>query len=609
MLSFLLALSVTLAPSPSLDVTGVRQEPGMIEFYLSGRDLPSIDTVTVAIGQQQLQTTVERISADKQEAPRRAVVLVIDTSGSMAGVPVTSARAAAQAYADNLPPDVQLGLVAAGAPARATLEPTTDRAAARQAIAGLAAAGETALYDGVRIASGMMNQGEWGQRRIVLLSDGADTVSSTNLATVSGTQIPIDSIAFRVPDSSVLSGIAGATGGRFFTAADPGALSNAFTQAAGSFTAQFLVRATVPPEMNGQNAELTIGAGGATTTIAVQLALDTRVAGPLDGVKAPPPGPLMLLIVAGVVFLGLLVAGLLLASPMFSSAQRRRRLAQLDQFTTAPPLAQKSEGQVAQAALALSAHVLRSANAEGRIAQQLDRAGMRLRPHEWLLLRAISAIVLGLLLGLIIKPIPGFLIGLVLGVVLTSIYHRRKASKRGKAFADLLPDSLQLVTGSLRAGFSLSQAMDAMVRELPDPIAGEFGRALGETRLGVEIEDALDRLAKRMRNQDLAWAVVAIRVQREVGGNLAEVLDNTIATIRERESLRRHVRALSAEGRLSAWVLVLLPLALGAFMAIFRGDYLKPLYTEPLGIVMSVGAVILFALGGLWLTRLSKVEV
>jgi len=609
-ISALLAATFTLV-APGLTVTGVRQEPGLIEFYLSGNDLPSLDTVTVAIGDRVLESTAEQISATATDVPRRAVVLVIDTSGSMAGAPIIGARAAAQAYTDRLPPDVQLGLVAAGAPARAVLAPTADRAAARQAIAALAAVGDTALYDGARIAGGLMSQGDWSQRRIVTLSDGADTSSSATLAMVTEMAIPIDAIAFRVPDSAVLAGMAATTGGRFYSASDTAALATAFTEAAASFTARFLVRANVPPEMNGQQATLTIGAGGISTEISLQLALDTRISGPLKGVPAPPPGATMLLIVVGAVFLGLLVAALMVASPMFGAAERRRRVAQIEQFTmaAAAPAQQRSEGQVAQAALALSAQVLRSANAESRIAQQLDRAGMRLRPHEWLLLRAIASLVLGLLLSLMMNPVAGFLLGLLLGVVATSIYHRRRTSKRVKAFGDLLPDALQLVTGSLRAGFSLSQALDAMVRELPDPISTEFGRALGETRLGIDIEDALERLAKRLRNQDLAWAVVAIRVQREIGGNLAEVLDNTVETIRERESLRRHIRALSAEGRLSAWVLVLLPVGVGIFTAVFRGEYLRPLYTRPVGILISVLALGLFALGTFWLSRLAKVEV
>jgi Flp pilus assembly protein TadB len=189
------------------------------------------------------------------------------------------------------------------------------------------------------------------------------------------------------------------------------------------------------------------------------------------------------------------------------------------------------------------------------------------------------------------------------------MHQRRRADRRTRAFATLLPDALQLRIGSLRTGFSLSQAIDAMARELPDPISTEFGRALAETRLGVDLEDALERLADRMKSTDLAWAVVAVRVQREVGGNLAEVLETTMDTMRERDALRRHVRALSAEGRLSAWVLIALPIGVGAFMFLFRAEYLRPLYTEPLGILMLSGAVILVAVGAFWLSRVVKVEV
>lgn len=609
MLAVALAIGLAVA-SPGLSVSGLRQEPGLVEFYLSGRDLPSLDQITVSIGDQALETTASQISASFTQAPRRAVVLVLDTSGSMAGGPIASARAAAQTYADRLPHDVQIGLVTAGAPAKTVLAPTLDRIAVTKAITELTASGDTALYDGVRDAAALMSSGEWGQRRIVLLSDGADTSSTTELSAVTHLSFPVDAIAFRVSDSTVLKSIASSTGGQFFSAADADALSGAFTQAASSFTAQFLVRAKIPPEFNGRQAHLTISAGGVSTQVSLQLAVDTTISGPLSGIEAPPPSPLLLVAVGGVVFLGLLVAGMLVVSPMFSAAQRRRRIAQLGQFTVPPPVAQpKGEGQVAQAALALSAQVLKSAHAESRIAQQLDRAGMKLRPHEWLLLRAIIALVLGLLLSLLMNPIAGFLLGLLLGVVITSLYHRNRASKRVRAFNELLPDALQLVTGSLRAGFSLSQGLDAMVRELPDPISTEFGRALGETRLGVDIEDALDRLAIRLRNRDLAWAVVAIRVQREVGGNLAEVLDTTVQTIRERESLGRHVRALSAEGRLSAWVLVLMPIGIAIFMGLFRGEYLRPLYTDPLGILMSVVGLLLFAVGGFWLSRLTKVEV
>ena len=316
----------------------------------------------------------------------------------------------------------------------------------------------------------------------------------------------------------------------------------------------------------------------------------------------------------GLIFGGLLLFGLMVVSIALNRAERRRRLAQVEQFTAPRRKRQivtdpENTNQVTQAALAISAQMVRSANAEGRIAQQLDRAGMRLRPHEWVLLRTVITLGLGLVLAILLHPFLGLLLGLLLGIGGTSLYHRHRATKRTNAFNALLPDALQLIIGSLRAGFSLSQAVDAMVRELPDPIASEFGRAVGETRLGVDLEDALDRLAARVGNKDLSWAVVAIRVQREVGGNLAEVLSNTVETIRDRESVRRHVQALSAEGRMSAWVLLGLPLVLGVFMFSFRSEYVRPLYTHPVGILMSFVGVTLVALGGFWLSRLVKIEV
>jgi tight adherence protein B len=165
------------------------------------------------------------------------------------------------------------------------------------------------------------------------------------------------------------------------------------------------------------------------------------------------------------------------------------------------------------------------------------------------------------------------------------------------------------VVGSLRAGFSLPQSIDALVREGSEPVAGELGRALAETRLGGDLEDALDRVGQRNASQDVAWLVMAIRIQREVGGNLSEVLETAVGTMRERARLGRHVRALSAEGRLSAIILLAMPIVLGGWMFVFRREYLEPLYTRPLGILMLATSVLMIGVGGLWLRKIVRVEV
>lgn len=609
------------AAEPALSVSGLRQEAGLVEFYLSAVDLPAgrtLDEVGVAAGDRPLQVTSEQVAATATATgPRRGVVLVLDTSGSMAGEPIRAAQAAARDFLRAVPADVEIGLVSAGAPAVLVLKPTRDRVKALQAVDGLAAKGETALYDGVRLGAASIATGKWGQRRVIALSDGADTASAATLDTTqqAARSIPVDTIAFKTPDTTagVLAGLSKATGGTARTAGDAAALSAAFTQASGSFSAQLLVRATVPAELSGRQVRLVVTAGGARTEVPVTLAVDTAATGPLVGVAAAPPPPLWLWVVVGLVFAALLGVALLIVTPLFAASERRRRLAQVEQFlapTRRSAPAGEANSQVTAAALALSEQVVRSANAEGRLALQLDRAGMRLRPHEWLLLRAAVCLTAALMLGLMFgSALAGVVLGPPVGWILTSLYHRNRAAKRVAAFRELLPDALQLIVGSLRSGFSLTQAVDAMARELPDPIASEFGRAMGETRLGVDIEDAMDRVATRMRSKELAWAVVAIRVQREVGGNLAEVLTTTVESMREREALQREVRSLSAEGRLSAWVLLALPVGVGAFMLLVRAEYVRPLYTEPLGIVMSIVGILLVLVGGFWLSRLVKIEV
>src|SRR6185312_1707485 len=205
---------------------------------------------------------------------------------------------------------------------------------------------------------------------------------------------------------------------------------------------------------------------------------------------------------------------------------------------------------------------------------------------------------LGLLFLLLSGASPvAAILGVAIGIGGPIAYLVLKESRRSSAFLEQLPDTLQLISGSLSVGHSLVQAMDAVVREELSPVSVEFNRALVETRLGVPAEDALEGIATRMGSQDFAWVVMAIRIQREVGGNLAEVLTTVAATIRERERLRRQVRGLSAEGRLSAWILGALPPVFGTYLVLVRPNYIKPLFTDPLGIVMLLVLVITMTVG------------
>ena len=219
---------------------------------------------------------------------------------------------------------------------------------------------------------------------------------------------------------------------------------------------------------------------------------------------------------------------------------------------------------------------------------------------------AAVAVALTVVFGSVpVAIVAGVLVGrLAMRFALNFLIKRRRTG-----FGTQLPDVLQFVAGSLRSGFSLAQGLDAVVREGNQPAAGEFSRALAASRVGVNLEDALDTLADRMDSPDLRWTVIAVRIQREVGGNLAEVLGSTVETMRDRASLYRHVRALSAEGRLSAYILIALPLGVGGWLFITSRSYVRPLYTTVPGIGMLVFFVVLIVVGSLWMRKTVKVEV
>jgi tight adherence protein B len=247
---------------------------------------------------------------------------------------------------------------------------------------------------------------------------------------------------------------------------------------------------------------------------------------------------------------------------------------------------------------------------EVRIRHRLEGAGSRLKPAEWLLVHGgvlVAAGLVGLLLGG--GSLALLLVVVALGAVGPWAYLGLRTSRRRRAFTAAVPETLQLMSGSLAAGLSLAQAADTVGREGVEPVAGEFRRALVETRLGVPLEDALDSVAERFESPDLAWAVMAVRIQRQVGGNLAELLDTVAATMREREFIRRQVAALSAEGRLSGWVLGALPPLFLLYLLLTSPDYVMPLFTDARGLVLLIGGGLWLAVGAFWMSRLVRVEV
>ena len=249
-----------------------------------------------------------------------------------------------------------------------------------------------------------------------------------------------------------------------------------------------------------------------------------------------------------------------------------------------------------------------------RTSALLERADLPWRTGEWVVLRVVAVIVgaaLGLLMihGSIAANLIGLLLGGGLGTLTPVVFLRISASRRARKFESQLPDVLTLVASSLQTGFSLLQALDAVAQDVAEPSAKELSRALAETRIGADIGESLDRMADRMDSNNLRWTSMAIGIQRQVGGNLAETLRTTATTLRDRESLHRHVRALSAEGRLSAYVLIAMPVGIFLYMTQVNRPYVSLLWTTPLGLVLSVVGLVMLAIGMVWMRHVVNVEV
>ena len=239
----------------------------------------------------------------------------------------------------------------------------------------------------------------------------------------------------------------------------------------------------------------------------------------------------------------------------------------------------------------------------------LDQANIPLRPGEAIAGAMAVSILSAIFVGLVMQSLLGALIGAALALMVASAAVNYVARKERNEFISQLPDTLNLISTSLRAGYSLLQALEAVASEAADPTAREFGRALNETRLGRSPVDALKDVAERMESVDFDWAVLAISIQREVGGNLAEVLQTAAETMMHRNRLRREMKALTAEGRISAIVLGAMPFLLFAFLFATNRDYLEPLFTRTPGIIAMLSAVVLLLAGIVWLTRIVRIEI
>jgi tight adherence protein B len=605
----------------TVGVTNASRSNGRLSFTVSTPGGPLLTSRDFSISvngihaQDLLATPLQ-----KQETAAGAVVL-IDTSGSMSGQPISEARKAVSSFASSLQSGSRIALVNFSASVRVLSGYTSDTSKIVSAIPKLNATGETALYDGLVKAASLTKGAPPQERNIVLLTDGADTVSKASLqqalAATKSSNATVFAVVLRSPDyskkaGSVIQSLTSATGGRVLATSNAAQLSTLFKALAQTLATTYRITVRDPdPNASLVQTSIRVTQAGSAVTGTASFALapaSAAITGTGDhalGLKIPLP--LMLLLV----FLGFGLAAFILGNSLLKKRSNADRIGWYANPDTAPQDAEAVgliNTKVLKRAQDLATRLADKGGFVERIDKQVQTAGLKWRAGEVLVASAAIAVAAGILGWALWGMIPG-LFFLLLGFLMPLGYIKNKARKRSKAFFTQLPDILLLMSGALRAGFSLQQALGAVAQDAKPPASEEFRRTMAEVRLGSPLSAALDALSDRLGIIDFEWTVLAIQIQREVGGNLAEILEIISETIRERARLKRQISTLTAEGKLSAYVLGCLPFAMGGLLMLQSPDYLTPLFHDPMGLFMIGGGLVGIAVGALWMRQIINIEV
>ena len=630
--------------APEGRIQQVDSAEGVVTYILSADGLAegeSIDPASVRTTLDGIDapTTATPVAAETGPAVPRTTMIVLDSSGSMAEFgKLGSAQAAAKQYLNTLPDDVMAGLITFADEAQVTVAPTTDRAKVEKGIDGLEASGATALNDAVVLTVDQM--GAEGSRNAVLLSDGQDEGSTTSAKkaakALKESGVVLDAVSLGTgKQTAQLAAFAKAGNGSVVTATDAGELTAAFEAAARSVVTQLAVTAEVPEGVTAGTSEMVAAAlVGEVPITDTAVAVIADVGTESTSATAPAYGPIVvaepeptlfakpwfLPAVLGLVFLAIAAVAALVIGAFNSTGRKHGRVARrLDEVSLAGAPAAAAATKTPETALGESPTIRKAVSFADRVAasrnttaivRKLEEANVALRPGEWVIVHGLIA-VLAVLLTMLLTDFNLLFVALalVLGLLLPWVYLGYLGGKRKKQFYSALPDAMQMLAGSLSAGYSLPQALDNVAKESGGPLGQEVNRALLESRLGLPLEDTLEAVAQRMDSVDFHWVVMAIRVNRRIGGNLAEVLTNVGKTLRERERLRRQVKTLSAEGVLSAWIIGLLPFVVMGGVLFLNPSYILPMLTQPIGWIMLGAAGVFFIIGIIWMRNLVRMEV
>ena len=643
LLALVAALSLIAAPALAqdaqeieiVDINGSRYPEGgqtqmVIEFRNFGADPDPASVQVTANGQAVSDLVVEPIG---QSTVPVGVVLAIDTSGSMAGAPLAAAQVAAKAFIAQARPEDRIAIVGFADASTVLSGFTNNKDALNSTIDSLTADGETSFNDAVVQGVGLFAQQGAAQflPNMIVLTDGDDTASTASLdeaaGAVAASGVRVFGVALESADFNPdpVEQVATAGNGLFLSTPNPEQLSGLYGEISREISNTLVARFTSPISSPG-DVEFAVAYEGLTAaqTFAVSGFATTTTLGATTTTTVPP---LTTTVVVGgaaldidtLILIGAAGAGLTLflffvilfgrededdpgkfAKRLQAYGRRGggveakksllERLPLLNRFTQAAEEEVKKRGMLSG------------------INSTLEQANIPMSPGE----AVLAMFGLAAITGVVTAIFNGLLMGLIVfgGALLLIIFAIRFAGSREKRrFENQLPDTLTLMSTSLRAGYSLLQAVEAVASEAPDPTSREVGRAIAEARLGRTVTGAMEGIVDRTQSGDFEWAVMAIEIQREVGGNLAEVLQTVADTMRARNRLKGEIRALTAEGRISAFVLGSLPFFMAFFLWSTNREYLQPLLDETFGRVAIAAGVLLMAGGIFWLKKIVDIEI
>jgi tight adherence protein B len=623
-LAALVAVSAGLAADSAVRLTELGDahfpDRGYILSLPSARTVTSEQVTVTENGREVSGLTV--VPASALGSNEFALALVIDASQSMRGEPIAKAMRAARAFAAQRQPEQRLGAVAFNARSSVLLPFTTDDATIDVALAKTPpVAYYTRTYDALLSAIDMITSQGIGSASIVLLSDGKELDSDTTLdeavAAARKANVRIFSVALRSRsfDPSTLQQLSGQTGGFYTEARSTEQLSTIFTGLGTQLANEYFVHYR--------------SLAGPGEEVHVKVAVDGFGPSGISGYRTPelaaisatpyeqPLGERVALSKWLMVLVSLLVALLVALAVMIVVVPRqstlRNRIGAFVSLTQTNQREQRQRENRAQREnrVRIAPPRTSSGNPKGRWArwqEELEIAGIHTSATSIAVWTVVGTFIAAWLLFLVTK----FALAPPLALLVPAgvrFYTKGKLDRKRRRFAEQLPDNLEVLASALRAGHSLVGALSAVVADAPEPSQSEFTRVVADEQLGLQLEDALGVVVRRMDNRDLDQVALVARLQRETGASSAEVLERVVENVRDRQDVRRLVRTLTAQGRLSGMVLVGLPIFMLLFMLLFNRVYVRPLFTETLGRAMLIVALTMMVLGWLAIRRIIDIKV